>query len=191
VMRCQEAFEALSARFDGELAPGEVALLAAHLSDCAACRAQESEMANVARRLRGAAAEQPAISPFAAKRIAHLVSSPPAPRRVPFVFGLAFLGATASLAAAALMARARPEPANLSEVAQEAPCLIAGGESPLATACATGGLPLAKVAMQDMVKRARTRGLKFECRSCHRNETRFDLRENARVWLNQLLASPT
>ena len=53
------------------------------------------------------------------------------------------------------------------------------------------GLPRAKMAMQDLVKRARERGLKFECRTCHRNETRFDLREDARVWLNQLLASPT
>ena len=145
------------------------------------------------RRLRGAAAEQPTISPFVAQRIAHLVT-PPAPRRSPFgIFGLAFLGATASLAAAVLVARARPAEAPMvqAESGDQARCQIAGGESPLAEACALGGLPRAKLAMQEMVKRARTRGMKFECRTCHSNETRFDLRDDARMWLSQLLASPT
>jgi anti-sigma factor RsiW len=191
-MRCQEAFEAMSARFDGELEASEATRLGDHLASCEACRTEEATLAasfaTVTRRLRGAAAEQPPLPPFMAKRISHLIT-PPAPRRSPFgIFGLAFLGATASLAAAALVARARPaEPAG---VAQNA-CQIAGGDSPMAEACATGGLPRAKMAMQDVVKRARARGQKFECRTCHRNETRFDLREDARLWLSQLLASPT
>jgi anti-sigma factor RsiW len=195
-MRCQEAFEAMSARFDGELEPGEAPKLAAHLAGCEACRAEEVNLGALARRLRGSAAEQPTLSPFAAQRIAHLVT-PPAPRRSPFgIFGLAFLGATASLAAAALVARARPaEPVGLvaGQEAADAParCLIAGEDSPMAEACAAGGLPRAKMAMQDLVKRARSRGMKLECRTCHRNETRFDLREDARLWLSLLLASPT
>jgi predicted anti-sigma-YlaC factor YlaD len=190
-MRCQEAYEALSARMDGELEAAEGPRLAAHLAGCASCRAQEEELLLLGRRLRGAAAEQTELSPFAVQRITHLVS-PPAPRRVPFVFGLAFLGATASLAAAALVARARPaEPAGVVAGQAEAACQIAGGTSPLSGACATGGLAGAKLAMQDVVKRAQARGLKFECRTCHRNDTRYDLRENARVWLSQLLPSPT
>jgi hypothetical protein len=106
-MRCQEAFEALSARFDGELRATEIPLLQAHLAGCPDCRRREGELGQVARRLRGAAVEQAAVPAALRARITRSIA-PPAPRRVPFVFGLAFLGAGVSLGALAMVARARP-----------------------------------------------------------------------------------
>src|SRR5205809_1857868 len=106
-MRCQEAFEALSARFDGELRASEIPLLQIHLAGCAACRAQEQELSLVARRLRGAAAEQPQVPAALRAHITRSIAAPP-PRRLPFLFGLTFLGAGVAVGALAVVARARP-----------------------------------------------------------------------------------
>jgi anti-sigma factor RsiW len=117
-MRCQEAFEAISARFDGELRPAEAAPLEAHLAGCPTCRAHAAELGPLARRLRGAAAEQPPVPAALRARIQRAVT-PPAPRRMPFVFGLAFLGAGAALGAVTMVARARPTPIAVIAVGSE------------------------------------------------------------------------
>lgn len=52
-----------------------------------------------------------------------------------------------------------------------APCVVAiKGNSPVAKACATGGIPAAKQAMRDMIAAAKRQGKGFECDSCHTKE---------------------
>jgi hypothetical protein len=56
------------------------------------------------------------------------------------------------------------------------PCLRATkGESPVARACAEGGLGAAKVAMKDLVRRGRAAGLAFKCDDCHSDTTDYAL----------------
>jgi hypothetical protein len=61
--------------------------------------------------------------------------------------------------------------------------------SPVAHACARGGIQEAKKAMKNLVKRAKNRGLKFECDSCHRNETDWQLTDDARANFTSMLAA--
>lgn len=70
------------------------------------------------------------------------------------------------------------------------PCAIAtGGNSPVAQACADGGLIAAKRSMRDLTKRARAGGTRFECDDCHRNDTTFDLTPQARDAFKRLLSA--
>jgi hypothetical protein len=70
------------------------------------------------------------------------------------------------------------------------PCAIATkGDSPVAKACATGGLIDAKKAMRDMVKRGKAAGVKFECDDCHKNDVGYDLTPQARDSFTKLLAA--
>jgi hypothetical protein len=115
-MRCPEAFEALSARFDGELRATEIPLLQAHLATCPDCRAQDQQLSLMARRLRGAAVEQPPVPAALRARITRSIT-PARPRRMPFVFGLALAGAGFGLGALAMVARARPAAVSPAELA--------------------------------------------------------------------------
>jgi hypothetical protein len=76
------------------------------------------------------------------------------------------------------------------EAAADKPCLIATkGDSPVAKACAEGGLVDAKRAMRDLVKNGKKAGVKFECDDCHKNDTAYDLTPQARDNFKKLLAA--
>jgi hypothetical protein len=82
-----------------------------------------------------------------------------------------------------LSAAARP-------LAAGQPCAIAiKGDSPVAQACAEGGLVSAKRSMRDLTKRAKAGGLRFECDDCHRNDVDYDLTPQARDNFRHLLAA--
>jgi hypothetical protein len=52
--------------------------------------------------------------------------------------------------------------------AQAGPCRLAiKGDSPVARACAEGGLLRAKQTMRALLKKAKTAGVRFECEDCH------------------------
>jgi hypothetical protein len=70
------------------------------------------------------------------------------------------------------------------------PCTIATkGDSPVAKACASGGLVDAKRTMRDMVKVGKKAGAKYECDDCHKNDTGYDLTPQARENFKKLLAA--
>ena len=70
------------------------------------------------------------------------------------------------------------------------PCTIATrGSSPVAQACAEGGLVSAKRTMRELMKRAKAAGTKFECDECHRNDTGYDLTPQARDSFRKLLSA--
>jgi hypothetical protein len=70
------------------------------------------------------------------------------------------------------------------------PCAIATrGDSPIVQACADGGVTMAKRTMRDLMKRAKTNGLKYECDDCHRNDTNFELTPQARDNFRRLLSA--
>ena len=55
------------------------------------------------------------------------------------------------------------------------PCRIAKGSSPVAKACAEGGIARAKQVMKEMVKQGRAAGVKLECDECHKEPARYDV----------------
>lgn len=68
------------------------------------------------------------------------------------------------------------------------PCRHAtSGESPIARACTSGGLPAARNAMRDLVRDVRRQRGRLDCHSCHLDRTSYDLRPDARVRLQQVL----
>jgi hypothetical protein len=70
------------------------------------------------------------------------------------------------------------------------PCNIATkGDSPVAKACASGGLVDAKRTMRDLVKSGKKAGVKFECDDCHKNDVGYDLTPQARENFKKLLAA--
>ena len=74
--------------------------------------------------------------------------------------------------------------------AVEKPCAIATkGDSPVAKACAQGGLVDAKRTMRDLVKDGKRNGVKFECDDCHKNDTGYDLTPQARDNFKKLVAA--
>jgi hypothetical protein len=74
--------------------------------------------------------------------------------------------------------------------AAEKPCAIATkGDSPVAKACASGGLVDAKRSMRDLVKAGKKAGTKFECDDCHKNDTDYALTPQARENFKKLLAA--
>jgi hypothetical protein len=54
------------------------------------------------------------------------------------------------------------------------PCRVAKGSSPIAAACAEGGLLRAKQSMRAMVKQARAAGGRFDCEDCHADTDHYD-----------------
>jgi hypothetical protein len=74
--------------------------------------------------------------------------------------------------------------------AQDKPCVIATkGDSPVAQACAKGGLIDAKRVMRDLVKQGKKAGQKYECDDCHKNDTGYDLTPQARDKFKSLLGA--
>jgi hypothetical protein len=70
------------------------------------------------------------------------------------------------------------------------PCTIATkGDSPVAKACAEGGLPAAKKAMKDLAKKSREAGTKFDCDACHKDDLKYELTPDARDKFKKLLAA--
>lgn len=68
------------------------------------------------------------------------------------------------------------------------PCKIAiGGGSPVAEACARGGLDLAKKTMKVLVRNAKDNGHRFICEGCHKNLDDFELASDAREEFRRLL----
>lgn len=67
------------------------------------------------------------------------------------------------------------------------PCKLAKGSSPLAQACAEGGVPRAKQVMKEMVQKGRKAGVKLECDQCHKEPGRYEvLTDDARDKLRKL-----
>jgi anti-sigma factor RsiW len=199
-MRCDEAFEALSAACDGALAADEAMTLDHHLAGCEACQTSAGELRTLNRRLRGSAREQAAPPAALERRIRTMLEPAPAPRRWPFSFGFALVGATGALAALGVVANARPahtpnapgaETAGETSRATSRPCRLVdrnSARSPVGRACSDGGFAAARLAMQQMVNRANARGNKLTCGTCHRDQIRFDLHKDARLRLDDLLA---
>lgn len=70
------------------------------------------------------------------------------------------------------------------------PCLIARGDSPVARACADGGVAKAKQTMRSMMKAARDAGTRFVCDDCHADTERFEqLTPQAKSKFARLLAA--
>jgi hypothetical protein len=105
---CREWRESLAAHALGQASEQERAALEAHLEGCAACRAEHDSLAGVARLLPLADPEHfdtaPAAPPSLADRVvATIRAERRAQRRRRFRLGLAFSGATAAVAATALV----------------------------------------------------------------------------------------
>lgn len=67
-------------------------------------------------------------------------------------------------------------------------CRIAiSGDSPVAEACARGGLPEAKKTMKQLITWARAIGQRFMCEGCHKNLDDFELASDARDDFRKLL----
>ena len=68
-------------------------------------------------------------------------------------------------------------------------CTIAKGESPVAKACAKGGIKEAKTVMKAMVAKAKKNGMKdASCEGCHKNEEDFKLTADAEKLFKDMLA---
>ena len=72
-------------------------------------------------------------------------------------------------------------------------CTIATkGDSPVAKACAQGGVKAAKDKMKELVKTAKDNGVKFDCDNCHKDPDKgFELSSDARDKFKRLLAAQT
>jgi hypothetical protein len=80
--------------------------------------------------------------------------------------------------------------AGRGRAADWAPCTIAiKGQSPVAKACAEGGIPRAKLAMKDLATRARAAGTKFQCDDCHKDDIKYELTAAAPDNFKKLLAA--
>jgi anti-sigma factor RsiW len=127
---CAEARLLLQAELDGELEPGRVAGLAAHVADCPGCAAARQELGALSRALRATLPYHPASAGLREALAARLTAEPPAPQvAVPplrlapaarwwpagagFVAGLAL---AASLALV-LLPRGAPPPSPLADEA--------------------------------------------------------------------------
>jgi hypothetical protein len=68
-------------------------------------------------------------------------------------------------------------------------CRIATQEgSPVAWACEEGGIRAAKLAMKELVKAGKAKGVKLECDNCHKNDEDWALTADARERFQKLLA---
>jgi hypothetical protein len=80
--------------------------------------------------------------------------------------------------------------ANRIQAAEGPPCTIATkGSSPVAKACADGGITKAKVAMKELAKKARAAGTKYQCDDCHKDDVKYELTDDARDKFKKLLAA--
>jgi anti-sigma factor RsiW len=101
---CAEARLLLQAELDGELEPGRVAGLAAHVAECPGCAAARQELGALSRALRAALPYHPAPAGLREALTARLAAAPP-PRPVPAArWRPAGAGFAAGLALAASLA---------------------------------------------------------------------------------------
>jgi hypothetical protein len=71
-----------------------------------------------------------------------------------------------------------------------ADCTVATkGDSPVAKACAEGGITKAKDVMRSLQKQARANKKKFECDDCHKDDVKYELTAGARDKFKDLLAA--
>ena len=90
--------------------------------------------------------------------------------------------AAGGAAALAMILALLPAPAAAPE-----PCKLAKGNSPVAKACAEGGIPAAKEVMKSMLQQGRAAGVKLECDQCHRDPAKYDvLTDDAREKFKKL-----
>jgi hypothetical protein len=84
-----------------------------------------------------------------------------------------------------------PRPAPAPAYAGPEPCQVAlRGDSPVARACQQGGLRAAKTAMKDLIRRARSNGVKHGCDDCHKSETDYtELTSDAKEKFASLVAA--
>jgi hypothetical protein len=77
--------------------------------------------------------------------------------------------------------------------AEDNKCTIATkGDSPVAKACAEGGVKAAKSKMKELVRTAKDNGAKFDCDNCHKDPDKgFELNSEARDKFKKLLAAQT
>jgi len=69
-------------------------------------------------------------------------------------------------------------------------CTIATkGDSPVAKACAEGGIKAAKKVMKDMTKKAKAAGVKFDCDDCHKDDTKYTLSDDAGDKMKKMIAA--
>jgi hypothetical protein len=75
--------------------------------------------------------------------------------------------------------------------ADSAPCTIAvKGDSPVAEACAAGGIDKAKKVMRDLKLRAHKATRKtYECDDCHKDDVKYELTAGARDKFKEMLAA--
>jgi hypothetical protein len=75
-------------------------------------------------------------------------------------------------------------------LAADGQCNVATkGDSPVAQACQKGGIKEAKKVMKEMSKKAKAGGVKFECDDCHKDDTKYDLTDDAKDKFKKMLAA--
>jgi hypothetical protein len=79
---------------------------------------------------------------------------------------------------------------GLGQASPVQPCRVAKGDSPVAKACAEGGVVRAKESMRALVKQGRAAGTRFQCDDCHTDQDRYDqLAPDAKQKFSKLLAA--
>ena len=106
-MKCDDAFEAMSAGLDGELGDTERPRLRHHLAGCDRCRVRDAELRAVHRQMRSSlrGARNPIRPPERLRLRIERDCTPVVPRFSPFAFGIALTGAGALGALLALAFR--------------------------------------------------------------------------------------
>ncbi|MDX2022377.1 MAG: hypothetical protein SF187_19230 [Deltaproteobacteria bacterium] len=60
-------------------------------------------------------------------------------------------------------------------------CTIAkDAKTDIGKACAEGGIKRAKTVMKEMTKKAKKKGMKVDCDTCHKDETKWTLTDEAK-----------
>jgi hypothetical protein len=90
-----------------------------------------------------------------------------------------------SFAAAAAMALTFSAPA----FAGDDDCTIAKDASTeVGAACKKGGIKRAKKVMKTMTRKAKKQGMRVDCDSCHKNETDWELTDDAEKQFKEMVA---
>jgi hypothetical protein len=72
--------------------------------------------------------------------------------------------------------------------AQDGKCHIAK-DSVIAKACEAGGIKEAKKKMKELTKAAKAGGKKYECDDCHKDDTKYDLTDDAKNKFKEMLVA--
>lgn len=62
-------------------------------------------------------------------------------------------------------------------------------ETDVGKACASGGVKAAKKVMKQMTKDAKSKGLKMDCDTCHKNDTTYELTSDAKQQMEKMVAA--